>query len=65
MAGTQATPARFVRSIEKPDVFPLRPAGRARGKAIDTRRQNAGQELAVVGLIALNEMLVSPIVIHL
>ena len=40
------------------------PAGGTRGQTIYARSQNAGQKLTVVCRIALNEMPVSPFVIH-
>jgi hypothetical protein len=65
VAWAHPTAAGFIRRIEKPDVFPFGPASRTRRQAIYTRRYDTGEELAVVRLIALNEMLVSPVVIHL
>jgi len=65
MARAQAAPSGFIRRIEKPDVFPFGTPRGARGKTIYSGGEDTCQELAVVCLVALYEMLVPPVVIHL
>ena len=63
-AGAQAGGARLVLRAEEADVLRQRLARRARGQAVDARREHAGDEPAVAGGVASVEPLEHPFASH-
>src|SRR5581483_522017 len=55
VARPQSEAARLFRRLEKAHIFGLRPSRRARGQAVDTGRNNAGEELAIEFRISLEK----------
>src|SRR5580704_10223722 len=47
--GTQAAPPRFIRIVEKTDIFAFRASRRTRRKAINSGCDHAQEKLAIVG----------------